>query len=156
MFVRISSVDGVEGGWGMDDSVAFAKELKKLGIDIVDCSSLGNTSQGATAAPGKRGAGFQTPYSARIRAEADIPTMAVGLILTGEIAEQTLQEGRADLIAVGREALKDPFWAHHAAEELDVDGFDDWPEQYGWWLDKRRGAVKTMASDPELATLPKL
>ncbi len=117
---------------------------------------MGNTSQGATAAPGKRGVGFQTPYSARVRAEADIPTMAVGLILTGEVAEQTLQEGRADLIAVGREALKDPFWAHHAAEELGVETFDDWPEQYGWWLDKRRGAIKGMQADPELAELPKL
>lgn len=156
MFVRISSVDGVEGGWSLDDSVAFASELKKIGIDIVDCSSLGNTSQGATAAPGKRGAGFQTPYSARIRAEADLPTMAVGLILTGETAEQALQEGRADLIAVGREALKDPFWAHHAAEELGVEHFDDWPQQYGWWLDKRRGAVRGMKTDPELAALPKL
>ncbi len=156
LFVRISSVDGVEGGWTLDESVAFAAELKKIGVDIVDCSSMGNTSQGATAAPGKRGAGFQTPYSARLRAEAGIPTMAVGLILTGEVAEQALQEGRADLIAVGREALKDPFWAHHAAEELGREAFDDWPEQYGWWLDKRRGAVKGMANDPELAALPKL
>ena len=156
LFVRISSIDGVEGGWTLDESVVFASELKKLGIDIVDCSSMGNTSQGATAAPGRRGVGFQTPYSARVRTEADIPTMAVGLILTGEVAEQALLEGRADLIAVGREALKDPFWAHHAAEELGIETFDEWPEQYGWWLDKRRGAVKGITTDPELAALPKL
>ncbi len=156
MFVRISSIDGVDGGWTLDDSVAFASELKKIGVDIIDCSSLGNTAQGATASPGKRGMGFQTPYSARIRAEAGLPTMAVGLILTGEIAEQTLQEGRADLIAVGREALKDPFWAHHAAEELGVENFEDWPQQYGWWLDRRRGAIKDMKTDAELASLPKL
>ena len=103
IFVRISSVDGVEGGWTLEDSVAFAKELKKIGADIIDCSSLGNTAQGATAAPGRRGAGFQTPYSARVRDEAGLPTMAVGLILTGEIAEQTLQEGRADMIAMRRD-----------------------------------------------------
>lgn len=156
LFVRISSIDGVEGGWTLADSVAFAHELKKLDVDVVDCSSLGNTSQGATAAPGRRGVGFQTPFSARIRAETGMKTMAVGLILTGPQAEQVLAEGRADLIAIGREALKDPFWALHAAEALGVEDFDLYPEQYGWWLNRRRGAIRDIASDPEMAALPPL
>ncbi|MEM7268960.1 MAG: NADH:flavin oxidoreductase/NADH oxidase [Pseudomonadota bacterium] len=156
LFVRISSIDGVEGGWTMDDSVVLAKALKSVGVDIIDCSSLGNTSQGATAAPGKRGAGFQTPFSARIKSDADMPSMAVGLIVDGETAEQVLQEGRADLVAIGREALKNPFWALHAAEALGVDHFDDYPVQYGWWLNRRRGAIRGMQSDPELAALPPL
>lgn len=118
LFFRISSVDGVEGGWSMDDSVALATELKALGVDVIDCSSLGNTSQGATAAPGPRGVGFQTPFSARIRSEVAIATQAVGLITDGATAESVLTEGRADLIAIGREALYDPFWPLHQAHAM--------------------------------------
>lgn len=154
LFFRISSVDGVEGGWELEDSVALAKELKKIGVDVIDCSSLGNTIHGATAAPGKRGVGFQTPYSARIREEAGIATQAVGLILNGAQAEDVLQDGRADLIAIGRQALYDPFFAVHAAQELGVKDYEAWPVQYGWWLQRREGALRQIAEDPELARLP--
>jgi 2,4-dienoyl-CoA reductase-like NADH-dependent reductase (Old Yellow Enzyme family) len=64
--------------------------------------------------------------------------MAVGLILDGAQAEQILRDGDADLIAIGRQALYDPFWALHAAEALGCDpGFAMWPDEYGWWLAKR-------------------
>ena len=154
LFFRISSVDGVDGGWTMEESVALAKELKAIGVDVIDCSSLGNTAQGATAAPGRRGVGFQTPFSARIRKEAGIMTQAVGLILDGETAEDVLQSGRADLVAIGREALYDPFWPLHQAHRMGVEGYDHWPEQYGWWLARREGALKTIAGDAELQKLP--
>ena len=80
----------------------------------------------------------------------------VGLILNGAQAEQVLQEGRADLVAIGREALKNPFWALHAAEELGADDFSAYPQQYGSWLDRRLGAIRGVATDPELAALPPL
>lgn len=154
LFFRISSVDGIDGGWELDDSVALARELKAVGVDVIDCSSMGNSAGGATANPAARGAGFQTPYAARIRAEANVMTQAVGLILDGPMAEQVLQEGRADLIAIGREALYDPFWANHQAHAMGVEGYGEWPEQYGWWLSRRENAVRRIRDDPEMARLP--
>ena len=154
LFFRVSSVDGIDGGWELEDSVALAKALKAVGVDVIDCSSLGNTAGGATANPMARGAGVQTPFSARIRREAGVATQAVGMILDGEMAEQALAEERADLIAVGREALYDPYWPRHAAQALGVQAFGDWPEQYGWWLARRERAVSEIRSDPEKRKLP--
>jgi 2,4-dienoyl-CoA reductase-like NADH-dependent reductase (Old Yellow Enzyme family) len=138
IFVRISSVDGMEGGWDIEDSVAFARELKARGIDAMDCSS-GGVVGSATARAVPRGLGFQVPFAEKIRKEAGIATVAVGLILSGPQAEQILQNGQADLIAVARQALYDPYWPRHAARELGADGgaYASWPYQYGWWLDKR-------------------
>ena len=137
LFVRISSVDGIDDGWEMDDSVALAHELKAGGIDVIDCSSGGNSPKGATNANLTRGPGYQVPFAERIKREVGIQTMAVGLIREPELAEMILQDGRADLIAVGRQALVDPFWALHAAQHFDIDpDFEKWPHQYAWWLEK--------------------
>lgn len=137
LFVRISSVDGVEGGWTLDDSVVLARELKARGVDVIDCSS-GGIMGTATAARTKRQPGFQVPFAARIKRDAEIRTMAVGLITHPRQAEEILQAGDADLIAIGRESLLDPFWPHHAAQALGVDvEFEEWPRQYGWWLTRR-------------------
>jgi 2,4-dienoyl-CoA reductase-like NADH-dependent reductase (Old Yellow Enzyme family) len=145
VFCRISSVDGVDGGWDLDDSVAFATELKVRGIDAVDCSS-GGVVGSATARAAPRGLGFQVPFAERIRREAEIATIAVGLILSGQQAEEVLRNGQADLIAVAREALADPYWPRHTARALGADagGYADWPPQYGWWLDKREATLKRM------------
>jgi 2,4-dienoyl-CoA reductase-like NADH-dependent reductase (Old Yellow Enzyme family) len=140
LMVRISSIDDVEGGWGIEDSVAYAAELKRLGVDLIDCSSGGifGSATAATRSLTPRVPGFQLPFAERIRREAEIATMAVGMILTGSQAEQALQAGRADLIAIGREALYNPRWAQHAAQELGIDAdFALWPQQYGWWLTRR-------------------
>jgi 2,4-dienoyl-CoA reductase-like NADH-dependent reductase (Old Yellow Enzyme family) len=138
LFVRVSSVDGVEGGWTLDDTVALAKELKARGVDVLDCSS-GGLMGSATAARVKRSPGFQVPFAERVRKEAGMTTMAVGLILDPHQAEQVLQSGQADLIAVGRQALYDPNWALHAEVALGVEGeYESWPVQYGWWLGKRQ------------------
>ncbi|WP_108879402.1 oxidoreductase [Anderseniella sp. Alg231-50] len=146
LFVRISSVDGFEGGWSIEDSVVLAKTLKSAGVDVVDCSSGGNAAAGATASTGYRGPGFQVPYADEIRREADIPTMAVGLILDGPQAEDILQSGQADLIAIAREAINDPFWPRHQAQAMGVDlDFAGWPEQYGWWLDRRARGLHQLA-----------
>ncbi|MGE0736243.1 MAG: NADH:flavin oxidoreductase/NADH oxidase [Alphaproteobacteria bacterium] len=137
LFVRISSVDGVEGGWELDDSVAFALELKQRGVDAIDCSS-GGIGGSATAARIVRAPGFQVPFAAEIRKRAGIATQAVGLILTADQAEQILQSDSADLVAIAREALNDPFWPRHAAAHFGVDEkYEQWPPQYGWWLSRR-------------------
>lgn len=139
LFFRVSSLDGADG-WNLDDTVIFAQELKSLGVDVVDCSSGGLTGS-AVAAPIKRYPGFQVPFAEAVR-KAGVPSMAVGLILDGKQAEQILQEGKADLIAIGRQALYDPFWPVHAAEQLGCDAdFGMWPEEYGWWLEKRNHSL---------------
>jgi 2,4-dienoyl-CoA reductase-like NADH-dependent reductase (Old Yellow Enzyme family) len=141
LFTRVSSVDGLDGGWRMEDTVALARELKARGVDVIDCSS-GGLLGSATAARVKREPGFQVPFAEQVRREADIKSMAVGLILDGHQAEQILQSGRADLIAIGREALRNPNWPLHAELQLGCQGnFESWPVQYGWWLDKRHKAM---------------
>lgn len=138
VFFRTSAVDGMEGGWTLDDTVVLARSLKVLGVDVVDCSSSG-IAGAATAGKGqKRQPGFQVPYAARVRSEADIKTMAVGLITHPVQAESILEAGSADLIAIAREALVNPMWALHAARDLGADtDFRTWPEQSGWWLSGR-------------------
>jgi 2,4-dienoyl-CoA reductase-like NADH-dependent reductase (Old Yellow Enzyme family) len=147
LFVRVSSIDDVEGGWSIEDTIAFAKELKKAGVDVVDCSSGGilGSATAATRTLLPRVPGFQIPFAERVRKEAEIKTMAVGLILTPQQAEEALRAGRADLIAVGREALYDPNWPLHAAAALGVDPeFARWPVQYGWWLTRRASLLKKL------------
>ncbi|HEX2567847.1 MAG TPA: NADH:flavin oxidoreductase/NADH oxidase, partial [Burkholderiales bacterium] len=86
---------------------------------------------------------FQVPFAERVKKEAGLHTMAVGLILTPEQAEEALQRGRADLIAIGREALYDANWPLHAARALGVDPeYAMWPVQYGWWLTRRESALR--------------
>ncbi len=141
LFTRISSVDSIDGGWTIEDSITLAAELKSRGVDVIDCSS-GGLMGSATAARVKRRPGFQVPFAERIRRDADISTMAVGLILDGPQAEQILQSQQADLIAIGREVLNDPNWPLHAETQLGCQGhFESWPEQYGWWLDKRQQSM---------------
>src|SRR3984893_8563551 len=141
LFVRVSSVDGTIEGWNMDDTVALAHELKARGVDVVDCSS-GGISGSATAAQVPRGLGFQVPYAERVRKEADIATMAVGIILEAQQAEAILEKGQADLIAIGRQSQYNPNIAHHWAHDLGINRrFEDWSPEYGWWLEKR---IRTM------------
>lgn len=146
LFVRISAVDGFEGGWEIGDSVVLARQLKALGVDVIDCSSGGNAAAGATASSSLRGPGFQVPYAEQIRRETGIMTMAVGLILDGSQAEDILQNGQADLVAIAREAIHDPFWPRHQAQKMGVDlDFAQWPEQYGWWLERRAQGLRQFA-----------
>ncbi|MCP5266104.1 MAG: NADH:flavin oxidoreductase/NADH oxidase [Burkholderiaceae bacterium] len=143
LFVRISSIDGIDGGWTLDDSVVLARELKARGVDVIDCSSGGNSPKGATNTNLRRGPGFQVPFADRIRNEADIQTMAVGLIRDAGHAEEILRAGQADLIAVGRQHLFDPFWTLHQAHDEDRDpDFTEWPQAYGWWLEKWDKGIK--------------
>ena len=145
LFMRLSSIDDVEGGWSLEDTILVSRKLKSIGIDVVDCSSGGilGSATAATKTVLPRVPGFQLPFSEAVRKETGLKTMAVGLILTGAQAEEALQAGRADLIAIGREALYDPNWPLHAARELGVDPeYAQWPQQYGWWLTRRESALK--------------
>src|SRR5262249_29281160 len=114
LFVRISSTDWVDGGWTIEDSIALAARLKPLGVDVIDCSSGGNAAQAVIPF----GPGYQVPFAERVRREAGIATAAVGLITEPGQAEQILVSGRADLIVMARELLRDPYWPIHAALQL--------------------------------------
>lgn len=138
LIFRISSVDGHPEGWKLEDLVILARELKRCGVDIIDCSS-GGLRQSTALENAQRHPGYQVGYSAEIRRGADIATVAVGLILDARQAEEILNDAQADFVAIGRQALYDPFWAHHAAQELGVDpDFEAWDVSAGWWLAKRR------------------
>lgn len=136
LFIRLSAADGM--GWELEDSVALSREMGALGVDVVDCSSGGMASGGAKE-PLVPGYGYQVPYAARIRRDAGIKTMAVGLIVDPRQAEAILDAGDADLTAIGREFLQNPHWALHAAEVLDArDAGRLTPHSYDYWLEKRK------------------
>lgn len=124
VFVRVSATDWVEGGWELEQSKQFAKCLKDIGIDLIDCSTGGLILEAnIPAAPG-----FQVPFAAAIRKDTGIATGAVGLITEPAQAEQILLDDQADAIFLARALLRDPYWPLHAAHELGVD--IAWPNQY--------------------------
>src|ERR1700709_1178477 len=146
LFVRVSAVDGAQGGWNLDDTVAFSRELKARGVDVIDCSS-GGISGSATAAQVQRGLGFQVPFAERVRKDVGIVSMAVGIILEAQQAEAILENGQADLIAIGRQSQFNPNIAQHWAHDLGINRrFEDWTPEYGWWLEKRIRTIEGFAS----------
>ena len=135
LFVRLSVEDNA--GWGPQQSARLAKILKTRGVDVIDCSS-GGIEGPLTLAVVPRVPGYHLPFADRIRREAGISTMAVGLIIHGDQAEQIVRDKQADLIAVGREILNNPNWPMDAALKLGVEGpFRNVPPQFGWWLGTR-------------------
>jgi 2,4-dienoyl-CoA reductase-like NADH-dependent reductase (Old Yellow Enzyme family) len=124
LFVRISATDWTEGGWTADDSVALAKVLEGKGVDLMDCSTGGNVA-GAKIPVAPL---YQVPFAEQIKKESNLLTGAVGLITTPQEAEVVLQQGKADLILLAREFLRDPYFPLHAAKELGV--HLPWPVQY--------------------------
>ncbi|RZI71548.1 MAG: NADH:flavin oxidoreductase/NADH oxidase [Variovorax sp.] len=149
LFCRLSAVDGSVDGWSLEDSVVLSRELAACGVDVIDCSSGGLTEE-TRALPVPRGLGFQVPFSERIRREAQVKTQAVGMIVDAQQAEQVLVDGKADLIALGREALFDPYWPHHAAATLGADpAFERWPVRHGVWLAKRAPGLARARADAE-------
>lgn len=124
LFVRISASDWVKDGWSEDDSVLLSQRLKSKGVDLVDCSSGGNSpAQIIPVAPL-----YQVPFAQKIKSEAGILTGAVGLITTAEQGEEILQHNQADLIMMARQFLRDPYFPLHAAKQLNVQ--IRWPVQY--------------------------
>ncbi|VVE89849.1 NADH:flavin oxidoreductase/NADH oxidase [Pandoraea bronchicola] len=145
LLLRVSSVDGIDGGYSLDDTVAFARAASAVGVDLVDCSSGGISGLATAANRLPRGYGFQVPYASEVRAKADVASMAVGLIVDAHQAERILADGHADLVAIGREALEDPNWALHARRTLEGEAFDAWPAQYGWWLARRARVIDALS-----------
>ncbi|OED42454.1 hypothetical protein AB833_07425 [Chromatiales bacterium (ex Bugula neritina AB1)] len=147
LFFRISAVDGIEGGWTMDDSVTLANALAENGIDVVDCSSGGvsgaprfrlDDAGNPLTKSSARKPGFQVPYAERISKETKLKSMAVGVIIDPQQAEEIASSGQADFVALGREIMHNPFWPLHAARTLNADTeFDLWPKQYKWAVDRR-------------------
>ncbi len=115
--VRLSCSDWVEGGWTLQDTVELAKALKAAGADLLDCSSgsLTPDHKQYPFAPG-----WQVPFSEQIRKEASIPTMAVGFITEPIQADDISREGKADIVLLAREMLRDPYWPYRAARALNV------------------------------------
>ena len=124
LVLRISASDWVEGGWTPEDSVVLAKEAAARGVDLVDCSSGGNSADARIEV----GPGYQVPFAAQVRRDAGVATGAVGLITDARQAEQVLADGSADVVLLARELLRDPNWPLHAAAELGVEVA--WPVQY--------------------------
>jgi len=146
---RLSCVDRFEGGLEIEDTIALARELHARGIDAIDCSSGGikgpNSLFSLTQPPSP---GYQVPLADAVRQGAGIPTMAVGMIMDPHQAEQIVAEGKADLVALGREALTNPHWALHAARALTPgQTYDAWPPNMGWWLEVRQRMLAS--TDPK-------
>ncbi|NYI71715.1 2,4-dienoyl-CoA reductase-like NADH-dependent reductase (Old Yellow Enzyme family) [Naumannella cuiyingiana] len=157
LFVRLSIED--EAGWGPAENVRLARRMKPLGVDVIDCSTGGTTS----AVPNffrLNSFGYQVPYAEQIRREADIMTMAVGLIIHADQAESILRDGDADLVAIGREFLYNPNWGLDAAQKLGIDPrYAMSPPQAAHWLAKRArrgfgGKGSTWAAGIDEAAIP--
>jgi len=123
LLVRLSCSDWVTGGLTLEETVEVARWLKGHGADVMDCSSGGGTPVAPPTGPG-----YQLPFAERIRREAGVATMAVGLITAPELAEEIVRNGRADLVAMGRELLRSPYWPLQAARVLGAE--IAWPKQY--------------------------
>ena len=139
LFFRVSAVDGSADGWKIEDTVHLAKALKAVGVDVIDCSSGGISGSATAGNSGRRQPGFQVPFASQVKEGADMATMAVGLITHAKQAEMILKDNQANLIAIGREALANPNWPWHARQALNSQcQYHQWPEQSGWWLERRQ------------------
>jgi len=124
LFVRISATEWIDEGWDGDDSVALGRVLKTKDVDLIDCSTGGNVAGVRIALHPL----YQVPFAERIKKETDLLSGAVGLITTAQECEQILADGKADLIFLARQLLRDPYFPLHAAKELGADV--PWPVQY--------------------------
>lgn len=132
LFTRISATDWVEKGWDLEQSVHLAKRLKSKGVDLIDVSSGGMVPKAQIPV----GKGYQIPFAREIRKDADILTAAVGLITETAQANEIITEGHADLVLLGRELLREPYWAAKAEAALGEEPL--WPIQYGYAVKRRK------------------
>lgn len=125
LFVRISSTDWIDGvGWDIQQSVELARKIKPLGVDLIDCSSGGNSAKAKIPV----GPGYQVHFAEQIRRDANIATGAVGMITSPAQAQEIVSTGKADAVIMAREFLRDPYWPMHAAQALGRPM--TWPVQY--------------------------
>ncbi len=124
LFLRISATEWTDGAWDVEQSVELARMVAPLGVDLIDCSSGGNIAKvRIPLVPG-----YQVPLAERVRKEAGVPTGAIGLITKPTHADEIVRTGKADLVLLAREELRDPYFPLHAAKELGAD--IAWPNQY--------------------------
>jgi 2,4-dienoyl-CoA reductase-like NADH-dependent reductase (Old Yellow Enzyme family) len=131
VFVRISATDWADGGWDVEQSVALARELKKVGVDLIDVSSGGLVPKARIPV----GKGYQVPLARRVREEAGVMTGAVGLVTEPGHANEIITGGDADLVLVGRELLREPYWPLKAQAALGQE--PGWPVPYGYAVRRR-------------------
>lgn len=124
LLIRLSATDWIDGGWNAEETVELCRTLKGLGVDLIDVSTAGLLPTAKIPV----GTGFQTEFAARIRREAAIPTAAVGLITSAEQADHIIRSGQADMVLLGREILRNPYWPLAAAQALGQP--TAWPPQY--------------------------
>jgi 2,4-dienoyl-CoA reductase-like NADH-dependent reductase (Old Yellow Enzyme family) len=142
LFYRLSAEDVVEGGVRLPDTIELARALKSSGVDVVDCSSGGiDGPSGRGSAP--FGPGYLVPYASAIRREAEVSTMAVGMIDTASLANGVIARGDADLVAMGRGLMADPNFPYHAALELNhPEPHDVIPHEYSFYLKRKAALLK--------------
>src|SRR4051812_26414254 len=149
LFLRCSVGDGKGGHWDIDDTVVFAKELKARGVDVLDVSCGGLEGNSALPAVPRYLPGYNVAYSEHVRREAGMPTAVVGMITEPAQAETILQDGKADIIAIAREMMCNPYWPAHAAKAL---GLPDWldvlPENYAFRLYPREEELRRQQEGP--------
>ncbi|HEY1848321.1 MAG TPA: NADH:flavin oxidoreductase/NADH oxidase [Opitutaceae bacterium] len=114
LLTRISATDWVDGGWDLPQSIELSKKLKEAGVDLIDCSSGGSAAHAKIPVA----QGYQVPFAEAIRRDAGIATGAVGMITRPEQAEEIIASGKADVVLLAREMLRDPYWPLHAARAL--------------------------------------
>lgn len=140
LFLRLSAEDAAPGGRTIDDSIAFARLARDLGVDAIDVSAGGFTESRVSPRPG-----MFLSHAQAIRSASGLPVMAVGLLGDAMLAEQAIAQGQADLIAQGRAALDDPNWPHHAARALGAETAAIWPKQAGYAIDRWPGKQEKRA-----------
>jgi 2,4-dienoyl-CoA reductase-like NADH-dependent reductase (Old Yellow Enzyme family) len=141
LFARLSCTDWIDGGWDLGQSIALAKELKARGVDLIDCSS------GAIVPVAKIpvGKGYQVPFAAAIKRDAAIRTAAVGMITEPLHVNEIVVEGQADLVLIGRELLREPYFAHHVSTALNEE--PAWPQPYGYAVRRRQSHATAQPKD---------
>ena len=125
LFVRLSATDWTEGGWDIAQSVELTRMLKPLGVDLIDTSTGGNVPRAKIPV----GPGYQVQFAEQIKRDTGVLTGAVGLITDPQQADGIIREGKADLVLLARELLRDPYWPRRAAKELGAEIAA--PVQYG-------------------------
>ncbi|MEM7124517.1 MAG: NADH:flavin oxidoreductase/NADH oxidase [Pseudomonadota bacterium] len=144
LIFRLSATDWIDGGIEAEDTVETARALAEEGVDMIDCTTGGI---GGRQRPKrmKLEQGFQIPFAERVRAETGVATMGVGFLWDADVCDAAIAEGKVDMIAIGRELLDNPNWPLHAAAQLgDDEDYALWPQESGWWLNRRNRLVKKL------------